>query len=41
MNEPNQVDHLVGTETGRWRVHTIGSVHLFDFEAQTVTRIPG
>lgn len=41
MNEPDNVDHLAGTETGRWRVHTMGSVHLFDFEAQTVTRIPG
>lgn len=41
MNEPDEVDHLTGTETGRWRVHTRDSIHLFDFEAQTVTRIPG
>ena len=41
MIDPEDVDHLTGFETGRWRVYTRGSIHLFDFEAQTVTRIPG
>ncbi len=41
MNEPDEVDHLTGTETGRWRVVTRDSFHVFDFDARTVTRIPG
>ncbi|TFB76739.1 hypothetical protein E3O06_01675 [Cryobacterium glaciale] len=32
---------LTGAEGGRWLVRTIGSIHRFDLEAMTVTRIPG
>ncbi|MET0843369.1 MAG: hypothetical protein ABWY23_05935 [Mycetocola sp.] len=36
-----EVAELHGTEGGRWKVHTQGSVHLFDLDRQTVTRLPG
>ena len=41
IEPPEEVQELTGIESGRWRVFTQGSSHLFDFEAGTVTRIPG
>ena len=35
------VEDLTGFEGGRWMVWTVGSGHLFDLGAGTVTRIPG
>lgn len=32
---------LTGVESGRWRVTTRNSSHIFDFDAGTVTRVPG
>ena len=39
-NEDN-VTELTGIEGGLWQVFTVGSMHLFDLDAGTVTRIPG
>ncbi|GHD46850.1 hypothetical protein D9V29_09225 [Mycetocola manganoxydans] len=40
--EPIEVPELHGTEGGRWKVQTLGSVHIFDFNhPRTVTRYPG
>ncbi|KQW06442.1 hypothetical protein ASC66_08115 [Leifsonia sp. Root4] len=36
-----RLDKLTETNGGRWRVRTRDSVHLFDLEAMTVTRVPG
>jgi hypothetical protein len=41
VHEPEEVNQLTGTESGCWRVFTRDSIHLFDFDAQTVKRIPG
>ena len=38
---PVTVEELTGTESGRWRVVTRDSSHLFDLDERTVTRIPG
>lgn len=38
---PITVEELTGTESGRWRVVTRDSSHLFDLDERTVTRIPG
>ena len=38
---PDELQELTGSETGRWRVFTRDSLHIFDFDAGTVTRIPG
>jgi len=38
---PVTVEELTGTESGRWRVITRDSSHLFDLDERTVTRIPG
>ena len=35
------VESLTGIEGGQWMVWTVGSGHLFDLDAQMVTRIPG
>lgn len=32
---------LTGVESGQWHVSTRDSVHVFDFDAGTVTRAPG
>lgn len=32
---------LTGREGGLWNVTTLGSTHLFDLDAMTVTRVPG
>lgn len=37
----DDVQELTGSETGRWRVFTRNSSHVFDLDAGTVTRIPG
>lgn len=36
-----EVDELTGSETGQWRVFTRDSIHVFDFDARTVKRVPG
>jgi hypothetical protein len=33
---PTTVAHLTGEEGGVWHVHTIGSLHIFDFDAGKV-----
>jgi hypothetical protein len=40
--EPTEeINELTGAETGRWQVWTRDSVHIFDFNSGTVTRMPG
>ncbi|KQO97496.1 metallophosphoesterase family protein [Leifsonia sp. Leaf264] len=36
-----QVTDLATEHSGRWAVHTVGSVYLFDLDRRTVNRIPG
>ena len=38
---PITVEELTGTESGRWRVVTRDSSHLFNLDERAVTRIPG
>ena len=40
-NTADTVEELTGREDGIWDVVTRDSVHQFDFDAGTVTRIPG
>lgn len=35
-----KTEHLTEQDAGRWLVRTRDSVHLFDLDAMTVTRIP-
>jgi hypothetical protein len=37
----NETSELSLKETGRWVIRTRDSIHLFDLDARTVTRIPG
>ncbi|KQQ92575.1 hypothetical protein ASF62_12045 [Leifsonia sp. Leaf325] len=36
-----QVTDLADVHSGRWAVHTVGSIHVFDLDRRTVTRHPG
>jgi hypothetical protein len=38
---PTTATHLTGREGGLWHAHTIGSLHIFDFDAGTVERLSG
>lgn len=38
---PDELTELSHAEGGRWNVYAQGSVHRFDLDAGTVTRIPG
>jgi hypothetical protein len=39
--EPSQVNELLGSEGGAWRVTTRDGEHYFDLDFGTVTRVPG
>lgn len=40
-SEPDELNELSLADGGRWNVYTQGSVHRFDLDAGTVTRIAG
>jgi hypothetical protein len=40
-NGDDSVTELTGNEGGVWQDFTVSSVHVFDLDAMTVTRIPG
>ncbi|WP_146188128.1 hypothetical protein [Mycetocola zhujimingii] len=40
-HELDTLTELRGIERGLWEVKTLNSVHLFDLDNQTVTRVPG
>lgn len=37
----DQVTDLTTQHSGQWAVHTVGSIHQFDLNRRTVTRLPG
>lgn len=37
----DEVEDLTGVDSGQWQVWTRDSVHVFDFDNGTVTRMPG